>query len=196
MTTLRLLLAFLFVSCSAQTRSRASDPLVEAARAQVGVTTQYDPAYVALAFPGGDVPADRGVCSDVLIRALRTAHKVDLQQLVNADMKGAFRAYPALWGLKGPDRNIDHRRVPNLRTFFKRQGASLPIPANLSQYSAGDIVTCTVPPNLPHVVIVSNRTSEAGVPLVIHNIGRGVREEDRLGEFPITGRYRYPVRNP
>jgi uncharacterized protein YijF (DUF1287 family) len=170
--------------------------LVEAARAQIGVTLRYDPAYVALAYPGGDVPADRGVCTDVVVRALRTAWKLDLQKEVHEDMRAHFAAYPKLWGLRRTDRNIDHRRVPNLRTFFTRRGWKLAPANDPAGYRPGDLVTCTVPPNLPHVMIVSDRRSADGRrPLVIHNIGRGAREEDRLLEFPLTGHYR-PVPPP
>ncbi len=166
-------------------------PLVEAARTQIGVTVSYDPAYVPLDFPGGDVPIDRGVCTDVIIRAYRRLG-FDLQELVNADMRANFRSYPQLWGLKRPDKNIDHRRVPNLRRFFERRNASLPVTKDPAQYLPGDLVTCTVPPNLPHIMIVSDRFAPDGErPLVIHNIGRGAVEEDRLFEFPLTGHYRW-----
>lgn len=166
--------------------------IVEAARAQIGVTVRYDPAYVTLSYPGGDVPADGGVCTDVVIRALRSALEMDLQRLVHEDMKAGFANYPKNWGLKRPDRNIDHRRVPNLRTWFKRKGYEVPLPdaGAAGSFQPGDIVTCTVPPNLPHVMIVSDRKSAAGRPLVIHNIGGGTREEDRLTDFPLTGLYR------
>jgi uncharacterized protein YijF (DUF1287 family) len=164
--------------------------LVEAARARIGVTTSYDPAYVGLKYPGGDVPNDRGVCTDVVIRALRaTGH--DLQKLVHEDMKSNFAKYPKRWGLKRPDRNIDHRRVPNLQTFFKRRGMSLPVTQKKSDYLPGDLVTCTVAGRLPHIMIVSDKKARDGTPLVIHNIGAGAREENRLFEFPLTGHYRY-----
>jgi uncharacterized protein YijF (DUF1287 family) len=105
-------------------------------------------------------------------------------------MRASFSEYPQLWGLKRPDRNIDHRRVPNLRRYFERKGWSLPVSEDPGAYQAGDLVTCTVPPNRPHIMIVSDRLSEDVVPLVIHNIGRGVQEEDRLFDFPLTGHYR------
>lgn len=171
--------------------SALAHPLVDAARKQVGVTVSYDPAYVALTFPNGDVPRDRGVCTDVVIRAMRDAMKFDLQENVNRDMKAHFGAYPQLWKLSKPDRNIDHRRVPNLQTFFKRRGEALKVSAEASDYQAGDIVTCTVPPNLPHVMIVSDRkTADGQRPLVLHNIGRGTQEEDVLFTYPLTGHYR------
>lgn len=171
-------------------RIATSHPRVEAARRQIGVTRTYDPAYVVLPYPGGDVPQDRGVCTDVVIRALR-AEGLDLQKSVHEDMRGHFDLYPKQWGLRRPDRNIDHRRVPNLQAFFKRKGFSLPVSKDAADYQPGDLVTCTVPPNLPHVMIVSDKKTAAGVPLVIHNIGSGAREEDVLFTYPLTGHYRW-----
>jgi uncharacterized protein len=167
--------------------------IVAAARKQIGVTLRYDPAYTSLGYPNGDVPPDRGVCTDVLIRAMRDGLSADLQKLVHEDMRDHFSAYPKQWGLSKPDRNIDHRRVPNLRVFLKRRGCELPLPkaGDSSPFLPGDIVTCTVPPNLPHVMIVSDRKTGDGRPLVIHNIGGGAREENLLLGFPITGHYRW-----
>jgi len=164
--------------------------LVEAARKQVGVTTMYDPAYVSLAFPNGDVPLERGVCTDVVIRAFRSGISQDLQKLVNEDMHGNFSAYPKQWGLAKPDKNIDHRRVPNLQTYFKRKGWSLAISNVAADYQVGDIVTCMVPPNLPHVMIVSDKKAADQTPLILHNIGRDAREEECLFTYPLTGHYR------
>ena len=163
-----------------------------AAREQVGVTMKYDPAYVSLKYPGGDVPEEGGVCTDVIIRALRSALEMDLQPLVHEDMEANFSGYPKNWGLKRPDKNIDHRRVPNLRTWLKRKGYQVAQPAEgaVREFQPGDMVTCTVPPNLPHIMIVSDRKNADGKPLVIHNIGGGAREEDRLEDFPLTGHYR------
>jgi uncharacterized protein YijF (DUF1287 family) len=169
-----------------------SPPLVAAARSQIGRTTMYDGAYVQLKYPGGDVPIEKGVCTDVVIRALRTARQLDLQQLVHEDMRGAFAQYPQNWGLRKPDRNIDHRRVPNLAKYFTRQDWAVPVTKSKDDYRPGDLVTCTVPPALPHIMIVSDRTNAQGVPLVIHNIGHGTREEDRLFEFVINGHFRVP----
>lgn len=163
--------------------------LIAAARAQIGVTVRYDPAYTPLAFPGGDVPRERGVCTDVVIRAYRDALGLDLQALVNADMRSAFAAYPRNWGLVGPDRNIDHRRVPNLRTWLTRRGAALPIPAGASGWRPGDIFTSLVDSQGTHIGLVSDRRGADGW-LIIHNIGAGAREEDALLAWPITGRYR------
>jgi uncharacterized protein YijF (DUF1287 family) len=163
-----------------------------AARAQVGVTVLYDAAYVSLKYPGGDVPPDRGVCTDVVIRAMRKTG-FDLQKAVHDDMKAAFGAYPTRWGLKRPDPNIDHRRVPNLMKFFERSKKGLPVSKSASAYRPGDFVTCIVPPNLPHIMIVSDRfsTDDPTRPLIIHNIGQGAKEEDRLFEFELTGHYRW-----
>ena len=165
-------------------------PIVRAARSQIGKTTSYDPSYVGLSYPGGDVPLEKGVCTDVVIRALRGAVNLDLQKLVHEDMKVEFSAYPNIWGLKKPDPNIDHRRVPNLKTYFNRRGFSLPVTRRADDYLAGDLVTCTVGRNLAHIMVVSDKKTSDGVPFVIHNIGSGTKEEDRLFEFPITGHYR------
>lgn len=177
----------------AQESSSDSHPLVAAARAQVGVTVGYDPSYVSLDYPGGDVPIAVGVCTDVVIRSLRNAYGIDLQKVVHEDMKRNFSRYPKNWGLKTTDRNIDHRRVPNLQTYFKRAGYSLQLTKDPKNYQAGDLVTCIVPPHLPHIMIVSDRKNSKGTPLVIHNIGRGAREEDRLFEFELVGHYRIPT---
>lgn len=167
----------------------ADSRLPELARRQIGVTVEYDSAYVGLAYPGGDVPEERGVCTDVVIRALRLLD-FDLQKEVHEDMKRNFAAYPKYWGLKRPDKNIDHRRVPNLQTFFKRRGWGLPVSRDAADYKPGDLVTCLVGDSLPHIMIVSDRRNEEGIPLVIHNIGVGTEEEDCLFTFPLTGHYR------
>ncbi len=160
--------------------------------AQIGKTLTYDPAYTSLKYPGGDVAIERGVCSDVAIRAFRGAG-LDLQKEVHEDMTRAFSAYPKNWSLRKPDANIDHRRVPNLMTFFKRRGKSVPVTQNAADYLPGDIVTCLVPNNLPHIMVVSDRVSpfDPARRLVIHNIGQGARAEDRLFEFELTGHYRW-----
>jgi uncharacterized protein YijF (DUF1287 family) len=163
---------------------------VSAASAQIGVTTGYDPAYVSLSYPQGDLPRRTGVCTDVVIRALRDAHGIDLQERVHRDMKANFSAYPKNWGLSRPDPNIDHRRVPNLRRFFERQGASVPVTSDVAAYRAGDIVSWNLPGNLTHIGIVSGATAPDGTPLIIHNIGRGAREENILFAFEITGHFR------
>ena len=168
----------------------AATALVAAARAQIGVTVLYDPAYTKIAYPMGDVPQYRGVCTDVVVRAYRK-QGVDLQALVHSDMQAAWAHYPKIWGLKAPDTNIDHRRVPNLAVFFRRHGQTLPATRNAAEYRAGDIVTWKLPSGVPHIGIVSDVRNAQGVPLVIHNIGYGTQQEDRLFSYTITGHYRY-----
>ncbi len=168
----------------------ASQKVVVAARWQVGKTVTYDPAYVSLKYPGGDLPIEKGVCTDVVIRAMRKGLGLDLQQLVHEDMLKHFSKYPQSWGLKRADKNIDHRRVPNLRAYFKRQGWALPVSKKAADYLPGDLVTCTVAGRLPHIMIVSDKLDADGLPKVIHNIGAGAREEASLFEFPLTGHYR------
>ena len=188
MRTPALILAFLFATPALAGASPSR--LTEAARDQIGVTVTYDPGYAALAFPGGDLPRDRGVCTDVVIRALRDAWGFDLQLAVNRDMKADFSAYPPLWGLRTTDRNIDHRRVPNLRTLLARIGADLPLTDVPTPYLPGDIITWTLPGNQSHMGIVSDRRTAEGTPLILHNIGAGAREEDILFAYPMTGHYR------
>ena len=166
--------------------------LVEAALERTRHSVWYDGSYVRIDYPGGDVPADTGVCTDVVIRAYR-ALGIDLQQQVHEDMRQHFDQYPSLriWGLKRPDTNIDHRRVPNLQAFFTRHGQSLPVSKRPESYQPGDLVTWMVPGNRPHIGIVVDRKSAAGVPLIVHNIGYGPKLEDMLFDYPITGHYRY-----
>nr|WP_268244891.1 DUF1287 domain-containing protein [Roseibacillus persicicus] len=193
-----LLYLFLFAGfCQGQDEARTESTAAEknsaiatAARGQIGVTIRYVPDYVSMEYPNGDVPKETGVCTDVVIRALRKTGQ-DLQKLVHEDMRANFSHYPKNWGLSRTDRNIDHRRVPNLKTFFKRKGMSLPVTQKAGDYKPGDLVTCTVAGKLPHIMVVSDKKSRSGVPLVIHNIGSGTREEDRLFDFPITGHYRF-----
>ncbi|WP_246770716.1 DUF1287 domain-containing protein [Aestuariivirga sp. YIM B02566] len=171
-----------------------AERLVSAGLHQIGVTTIYDPAYVTLKYPGGDVAPERGVCTDVIVRAYRSAFSVDLQKLVHEDMRNNFTAYPRIWGLKLPDRNIDHRRVPNLRTFFARQGAELPVTETARDYRPGDVVSQMLPGNLAHIALVSHFASADGKrPLCIHNIGAGARLEDILFTYPVTGHYRFKL---
>ena len=173
--------------------AQPADPLpkrlVEGGYAQIGVTLAYDPSYARIGFPGGDVPLSRGVCSDVVIRAYRSTG-IDLQALINQDMRRDFQAYPKIWHLAQPDPNIDHRRVPNLATFFRRHGQSLAVTAVAGDYRAGDVVTFQLSNGLAHIGLVSDRLQE-GRPLIIHNIGEGAQLEDVLFAFKITGHYRY-----
>ena len=173
---------------SSQTAGRNGLVLAGAYR-QVGVTIHYDGRYRSLSFPGGDVPLERGVCTDVIVRAYRNAG-IDLQVLVHNDMSQHFNAYPHLWGLSRPDSNIDHRRVPNLVTFFKRHGRSLRITARAADYRPGDIVTWRLPSGVPHIGLVSDQEADGRL-LVVHNIGQGARVEDVLFAYTITGHYRY-----
>ena len=166
--------------------------LVVAARRQVGVTTHYDGSYQLLDYPGGDVPPDTGVCTDVIVRALRSARAMDLQKLVHEDIRENRAAYPnpASRRLGRPDANIDHRRVPNQMTWFERAGYSRPIPGPASDYLPGDIVAWSLGGGILHIGLVSDRKAVNGVPLVIHNIGAGAREEDILFRYAIIGHYR------
>jgi uncharacterized protein len=165
--------------------------VVTAARAQIGVTTAYDPAYTQLAYPMGDVVQSKGVCTDVVIRAYRKIN-LDFQTLVHEDMKGNFSKYPKTWGLKKTDSNIDHRRVPNLEIFFTRRGKAIAVQANAESYQPGDIVSWRLDNGLAHVGIVSDKKSAFGLrPLVIHNIGRGTQEEDVLFAWKIVGHFRW-----
>ena len=178
-------------SAPVQPASPWATKLIENARNQIGITTVYDGSYQRLNFPNGDVDRQRGVCTDVVIRAFRDAHDFDLQSKVNADMKAHFSSYPKIWGLKNTDRNIDHRRVPNLQAFFKRRGAKLAVTNNAADYLPGDLVTWMLPGNLPHIGIVSDRMNVNNtLPLILHNIGRGSQESDILFSYEITGHYR------
>ena len=165
--------------------------IVENAILQTSVTKYYDPAYVKIDYPNGDVPMERGVCCDVIVRAFRSVG-IDFQEKIHCDMEAAFVAYPRNWGLKRPDPNIDHRRVPNIMTYLRRQKKSLPVSRHGKDYQPGDIVTWKIPGNLDHIGIVVN------VPVngterfeMVHNIGNGAKMEDVLFEFTITGHYRY-----
>ena len=159
---------------------------MEAARSQVGVTTGYDPSYVALMYPGGDVDLATGVCSDVIVRALRVLG-IDLQQRIHEDMRANFSRYPRRPGRTTPDANIDHRRVSNIAAYFTRRGYSLPVTRSSGDYLPGDIVAMKIP--LDHIGIVSDRRID-GRPLVIHNVGDGAKEEDVLFAWTIIGHYR------
>ncbi|RYF94411.1 MAG: DUF1287 domain-containing protein [Caulobacteraceae bacterium] len=164
--------------------------LVAAARSQIGKTTLYDPAYVRLAYPGGDVPLDRGVCSDVVIRAYRTAFGFDLQAAVHRDMAANFGAYPRTWGLRGPDRNIDHRRVPNLEVYLRRQGARLPPE---TPWKAGDLITQRLMPgSLPHILIATGRRTATGEEIIVENIGAGAQLGTPRAMAQLTGHFRLP----
>jgi uncharacterized protein len=177
---------------AAQTASEAfAARLVAAARAQTAHAVRYDGSYRRIPYPGGDVPADVGVCSDVVVRAY-SALGIDLQRRVHEDMRKEFAAYPRLWGLRAPDPNIDHRRVPNLQAFLRRRGAQRAVAGVGAGYAPGDLVTWMLPGNLPHIGVVADQSSADGSrPLIVHNIGRGPQLEDMIFDYPITGHYRW-----
>jgi uncharacterized protein YijF (DUF1287 family) len=170
--------------------SANNQDLVVAAREQVGVTVIYDGSYRKLDYPGGDVPLERGVCTDVIVRAMRKARSLDLQKLVHEDMRAHFGAYQKRWKLTQPDANIDHRRVPNLMVFFRRAGYSQPVTQRGADYLPGDVVAWDLGGGILHVGIISDGRAVTGVPLVLHNIGAGAREEDILFRYTIIGHYR------
>ena len=165
--------------------------IIDGAAEQVGKTISYDPSYQNIDYPNGDVPIETGVCSDVIVRAFRKAG-IDLQKEVHDDMKGNFSAYPTKWGLSGTDANIDHRRVPNLQTYFTRKGKSLATDGGSETFLPGDVVTWDLGGGVDHVGIVVNvwyKPSQRY--LIVHNIGAGTRMEDGLFAWKITGHYRY-----
>ena len=165
--------------------------MLDGAIAQAGVTTEYDPSYVALDYPGGDVPEKTGVCSDVVVRAFRKAG-LDLQKEIHEDMTAARSNYPTKWGATSIDANIDHRRVLNLMAYFRRQGKSLPISYSAADYQPGDIVAWDLTNGIDHIGIVTNMMSDSGDRyLIVHNIGAGTRVEDVLFEWTIKGHYRF-----
>jgi len=188
-----ILLIAVAVWSAAQDARSTPERLVAAAIAQTQTRVTYDGSYRRITYPGGDVPQNVGVCTDVVIRAYRRVG-VDLQVKVHEDMTRAFARYPRQWGMSAPDANIDHRRVPNLQTFFRRAGSALPVSRDARAYAPGDLVTWMLPGNLPHIGIVSADTSAAGTPLIVHNIGRGPEVEDVLFRYPISGHYRYAPR--
>jgi uncharacterized protein YijF (DUF1287 family) len=173
------------------TASAEAHRLASAAEQQVGVTVSYDASYVQIAYPGGDVPMETGVCTDVVVRAMRDMG-VDLQVELHEDMTGHFGEYPDDWGLDEPDSNIDHRRVPNLQTFFERSGKSLPVTDVAADYQPGDIVTWKMSGGRPHTGVVSAKQARHQSRFaIVHNAGRGTVVEDVLFAFPITGHYRW-----
>lgn len=169
------------------------DKMIASAREQCTWGTRYDNRYVKLAYPGGDLPKERGVCTDVVVRALRAAGH-DLQKLIHEDMKRAWAEYPRYPGNKTPDRNIDHRRVPNQRVFWKRHGMVLTTSVNgnsKAKWRPGDIITWKLDNGLDHTGMLTDKRSARGWPYVVHNLGTTL-EEDVLDSWQITGHYRYP----
>ena len=167
--------------------------LVNAAKDRTSHDVRYDGSYISIPYPDGDVPSDTGVCTDVVIRSFRKIG-IDLQKRVHEDMAANFNLYPSgsIWGLTAPDKNIDHRRVPNLQVFFTRHGSALEISDSARDYLSGDIVTWMLPGNLPHIgIVVDERSSDGERPLVVHNIGSGPKLDDILFNYVVTGHYRY-----
>lgn len=164
--------------------------LSDAALAQTKEKIVYDPSYFKIAYPGGDVPAGRGVCTDVVIRAYRALND-DLQVDVHEDMAAHFADYPDLWKRGAPDTNIDHRRVPNLMVFFGRHGAAVPITKNVADYLPGDLVAWDLGGGVTHIGMVVDRRSAGGRPMIVHNIGYGPKLEDTLFDWKIIGHFRY-----
>jgi len=193
-------LALIVASSTAQTQTASLTPrqeflkkLVAAAEERTHHTVRYDPAYVRIPYPGGDVPEETGVCTDEVIRSYR-AVGIDLQKEVHEDMQKSFSAYPQQrrWSLSQPDANIDHRRVPNLMVFFTRKGEVLPITDRAEDYSPGDLVTWNLGGGVPHIgIVVDEKSAQGGRHLIVHNIGQGPRREDVLFAWKITGHYRY-----
>lgn len=186
-----LVLTALILGTISISSSATANQLVEAARERTRHAVTYDGAYVRLRYPGGDVPSNTGVCTDVVIRSYRAGYGYDLQKAVHEDMKANFSAYPKKWGLKRADKNIDHRRVPNLETFFKRKGISLPVTNDPANYKPGDVVSWMVTSTLPHIGIVSDRVARDGTPLIIHNVGRGPEEANVLFGYELAGHFRF-----
>lgn len=185
----RVLLLLYGVGAQAQATEHT---LANAAIALTNDRVIYDPSYFKIDYPGGDVPADRGVCTDVIIRAYRKLG-IDLQVEVHRDMVAHFNQYPKNWGLTKPDKNIDHRRVPNLMVFFERHGITKPITKNPDDYLPGDIVAWNLGGNLTHIGIVIHQKSNDGLRnLIVHNIGNGQEISDCLFSYKIIGHYSFP----
>ena len=186
------LLILLLAITTAATNNSFFEKLSNAAIDLTNQQVKYDPAYISIPYPNGDVPADKGVCTDVVIRAYRRM-SIDLQKEVHEDMKIHFDEYPKIWGMAKPDANIDHRRVQNLMTFFKRHNASLTISKAAIDYRPGDIVTWDLGGGVVHIGIVVNRLSpsDSDRHLIVHNIGGGQVLSDCIFRFNISGHYRY-----
>jgi len=174
-----------------ETEAYVDKTLVETARERTTLDIRYDPKYVRLKYPLGDVPADTGVCTDVIIRSFRAAYNFDFQKAIHEDLKKNFSTYPKTWGLSRADKNIDHRRVPNMEQFLIRKNADLVITKDPKNYLPGDIVSWRLGGRLPHIGIVSDKKTKWGTPLIIHNIGAGPVEDDLLFNTEIHGHFRY-----
>lgn len=193
-----LLLVVSFLTCGAKKDSKIEskgfeEQLSDAAISIVDASIDYDPAYFSIKYPNGDVPKNKGVCTDVIIRAYRKLN-IDLQQEVHNDIKTNFSKYPNLkkWGLKKPDTNIDHRRVPNLEVFFTRKGQKLALSNNPDDYKTGELVTWMIGKKYPHIGIITNKKSPDGKrPMIVHNVGNGQLLEDCLFDYEIVGHFKY-----
>lgn len=167
------------------------EKLSDAAISIIDASVIYTPSYISIKYPNGDVPAKTGVCTDVVIRTYRKLG-IDLQKEVHEDMKTNFSKYPKTWGLKSTDTNIDHRRVPNLETFFTRKGQKLTVTQNANDYKTGEIITWMINGKLPHIGIITNKKSKDGKrPLIVHNVGGGQVLEDCLFSYEIVGHFKY-----
>lgn len=183
-----------FVAFQSYGQSQKALKLSDAAIALTNQKVKYDPAYFSIPYPNGDVPAGKGVCTDVVIRAYRTGFNIDLQKEVHEDMKPNFSLYPKNWGRKTTDKNIDHRRVYNLMVFFKRKGKVKPMTKNPNDYKPGDIVSWNLSGGISHIGLVVNKKSADGKRfLIVHNIGAGQVMEDVLFAWKIIGHYTYKV---
>ena len=184
------LLLLSFSSCKTEAQNKPTN-LSESALELIHRKVDYDPSYFSIDYPNGDIPSGKGVCTDVIIRAYRSLG-VDLQKEVHEDMKSNFNAYPQNWNLKTTDKNIDHRRVPNLMTYFKRKGAAKPISSFAKDYLPGDVVSWSLGGSITHIGIVVHKESKDGKRnLIVHNIGAGQVLEDCLFDYKIIGHYRY-----
>jgi hypothetical protein len=205
MRFIQAILVFILVSCNSNklsshdavvnklpitTLSQEVNKLMQSLESQIKLTKTYNPAYVTLEYPNGDVPINTGVCADVVVRALRANH-IDLQQEVHIDMSKNFSSYPNRWNLKTTDKNIDHRRVANLMEFFERKQKSQPITNNYQNYKPGDIVAWKLENGLLHIGMVYNGNNDDGTPLIVHNIGSGATIADVLFQWEIIGHYRW-----
>jgi uncharacterized protein len=185
-----LFLSFHFLYLSVFGQSTFYTKLADSAFTLTFQRVSYDPSYFTIGYPNGDVPANKGVCTDVIIRAYRKMG-IDLQKEVHEDMVAHFDLYPKIWGLKATDKNIDHRRVPNLMTFFSRFGKVKPMTQKASDYVPGDIVCWDLGGGVTHIGIVSNKKNSSGFYFIIHNIGSGQEMEDCLFDYKIIGHYQY-----
>ncbi len=173
-----------------------AEKIVNGAKMEAMREVRYDSSYVRIPYPNGDVPKDQGACTDVIVRALRNAG-CDLQKLMHEDMTAHFSAYPHNWGLRAPDSNIDHRRVPNQIAFMKRHGLELTKSTDgdaAKTWQPGDLVYWNLTPSITHCGVISNDRGEDGLPMVIHNIGPFTAQQACLTSWPIIGHFRYPVR--